>query len=281
MQKRLKLQRGNCLKKREIPPITGFIKNLKELTEITVNALIGGLMEQKVNGVMLRAVDYKDNDKMITLYTVEKGLLSACVRGVKKAGAKLLFCAQPFCFAEYLLNVNGERATVIGATELESFYNLRLDIPAFYCATAISEFLIKCAGEEADESLFLLAVNALKSLNFTSNSKLEILASFLLKALENEGYAVAGECCQECEALAHLGEFAYFDFEKGALYCESCAKEGSTRILPATAEAMECVFANQHCEDEKLKYLLKFLNYYIELKTGSRLKAIEELIQIV
>ena len=237
-------------------------------------------MEVKINALMLRAVDYKDNDKMLTLYSVEKGLVSACVRGVKKAGAKLLFSAQPFCFAEYLLNVNVERATVIGATELESFYNLRLDITAYYCATAISEYLIKCAGEEQNERLFVCAVNAVKQLNFTNENKYKVLCDFLFKALEIDGYAVKGAGCDNCGELAHLGEFAYFDFEKGVLYCENCAKDGSTRILTATAEAMQCVFLNQACETQNLKYLLKFLNYYLELKMGVRLKSIEELLQL-
>ena len=56
-------------------------------------------MEEKLNALMLRGVDYKDNDKMLTLYSLERGLVSAGIKGVKKAGAKLKFASQPFCFA--------------------------------------------------------------------------------------------------------------------------------------------------------------------------------------
>lgn len=237
-------------------------------------------MELKVNAMALRAIDYKDNDKMLTLYSLEQGLIGACVRGVKKAGAKLSFAVQPFCFAEYLLNVKSDRITVTGATELESFYNLRLDITAFYCATAISEYLIKCAGEEANEKLFMLTVNTVKKLNFSTENKLAILCSFLLSALENDGYAINGGACAKCKNLAHLGEFSYFDFEKGTLYCEDCAPQGSTRILTLTANAMQCVLNGEPCDNEELKYLLKFLNYYLELKQGSTLKSIDELLQL-
>lgn len=238
-------------------------------------------MEIKVNALMLRGVDYKENDKMLTLYSVERGILSACIRGVKRAGAKLKFAAQPFCFAEYLLSVNGERITVIGASELESFYNLRLDIQAYYVATVISEYLLKCAGEESDEPLFMLAVNALKKLNFSTEDKLFILADFLLKALDLAGYGIKGEACARCGSLAHLGEFAYFDFEKGILLCEDCCEEGATRILCATAEGLQSVINGEPCESEKLKYLLKFLNYYLGQKEGESLNSIDELLQIV
>ena len=238
-------------------------------------------MEIKVNALMLRGVDYKDNDKMLTLYSLERGIIGAGIRGVKKAGAKLKFASQPFCFAEYLLSINGERATVTGATELESFYNLRLDIPSFYMASAISEYLLKCAGEEGDEPLFMLAVNSLKQLNFSSEKKLAVLAEFLLKALDLSGYGIKGDSCEKCSLPAHLGEFAYFDFEKGVLLCEDCAYEGATRILTLTADALQCVIGGEPCEDEKLKYLLMFLNYYVGQKHGEVLSSIDELLQMV
>lgn len=238
-------------------------------------------MEVKLNALMLRAVDYKDNDKMLTLYSLEQGLISVGIKGVKKAGAKLKFATQPFCFAEYLLNVNGERATVTGATELESFYNLRLDVTSFYTATVISEYLLKCSSEEKNEELFMLAINTLKQINFSSIQKLFLLCDFLIKAMQIEGYKIQGECCSNCHALAHLGEFAYFDFEKGALFCEDCKTDSCSRILSSTAEALECVMAGEDCENEKLKYLLKFLRYYVELKTGTSLNCIEELLQMV
>ena len=49
---------------------------------------------------MLRAVDYGENDKILTLLSAEEGRITAGIKGVKKAGAKLKFAAQPFCFAE-------------------------------------------------------------------------------------------------------------------------------------------------------------------------------------
>ncbi|MBR4419743.1 MAG: DNA repair protein RecO [Clostridia bacterium] len=238
-------------------------------------------MEVKLNALMLRGVDYKDNDKMLTLYSLERGLVSASIRGVKKAGAKLKFASQPFCFAEYILNYNGERAVVTGATELESFYNLRLDIPALYSASVVAEYLIKCAGEERNEELFMLAINTVKQLNFSSGMKIYALADFLIKAMQIEGYKIEGAHCKNCFALAHLGEFAYFDFESGSLFCEDCKIEGSTRILSVTAEALESVILGEECEGEKVKYLLKFLAYYINLKMGVALNSIDELLQMV
>ena len=60
-------------------------------------------MEKKVNGIVIRAVSYGESDKILTIYTLEEGLVSARIKGVKKAGAKLKACSEPFCFAEFVL----------------------------------------------------------------------------------------------------------------------------------------------------------------------------------
>ena len=93
-------------------------------------------MEIKVNALMLRAVDYNENDKILTFLCAEQGKISAGIKGVKKAGAKLKFASQPFCFAEYVLSKRGERYTVINCSETESFYDLRTDVMKFYAASA-------------------------------------------------------------------------------------------------------------------------------------------------
>ena len=57
-------------------------------------------MEVKTDAVVLKAIDYKDNDKLLTLFSPSLGKITAGIKGVKKPKAKLAFAAQPFCFAE-------------------------------------------------------------------------------------------------------------------------------------------------------------------------------------
>lgn len=237
-------------------------------------------MEVKVNALNLRGVDYKDNDKMLTLYTLERGLTGACIRGAKKAGAKLKFASQPFCFAEYVLSLKGERATVISAFEIESFYNLRLNVYSYYCATAISEFLLKCGAEEGDEPMFLLAVNAIKRLNFESENQKFILAKFIYEALTLLGYGIKCEACCSCKSPASLTEFAYFDFGSGMLFCEDCQPLGANRILSVTAEGLQCLANGEVVQGEGVNYLLKFLNHYLEVKSGETISSIKEILAL-
>ena len=98
-------------------------------------------MEEILHGIVLGSVSYGDNDKILTVFTLERGSVCAKIKGVKKAGAKLKFASEPFCFAEFVFSKSGERRTVIGASLLDSFYPLRNDLKTLYLASSCLEFV--------------------------------------------------------------------------------------------------------------------------------------------
>ena len=79
-------------------------------------------MIEKIKALVLRAADFKENDKLLLLYCGEYGKITASIRGVKKPGAKLKFAAEPFCFGEFMLSVKDGRYAVTNCTEIESFF---------------------------------------------------------------------------------------------------------------------------------------------------------------
>ena len=116
-------------------------------------------MEIKVDALVLRTAPYGESDKMITLFSLQQGKISAAAKGVRKAGAKLRFAAQPFCFAEYVLAKRGERCTVTGASNIDGFYSLRENIEKFYAAAALVGICDAVLFDGiVNEELFLRAV---------------------------------------------------------------------------------------------------------------------------
>jgi len=129
-------------------------------------------VEIKVDAIVIRTADYGESDRMLTLFTLQRGKLSAAAKGVRKAGAKLRFAAQPFCFAEYVLAQRGERNTVISAAETDSFYALRGDIGKFYAAASLAGVCDALLYDGmVSEELFLRAVNALRGMCDTLREK--------------------------------------------------------------------------------------------------------------
>lgn len=167
-------------------------------------------MEVKTGAIVLQAIDYKDNDKLLTLFSPSLGKITAGIRGVKKPAAKLAFAAQPFCFAEYVLAEKGGRYTVTSAYLHESFFALRLDITAFYAACAAAEICKTVVPEnEAYDGLFIGFAECLKSLSLSEEEKAESLIAFLLIALRESGYPI------DLEFVGRLPETLYFDFSEG------------------------------------------------------------------
>ena len=186
-------------------------------------------MEIKVDALVLRTADFGENDKMLTLFSLQRGKLSAAAKGVRKAGAKLRFAAQPFCFAEYVLAEKGERRTVISAAGTDGFYALREDIGKFYaaaCVCGVCDALL--LDGIVNEALFLYAVTALREM--CEGDEAEALIRFFLRALDLSGYRVSLQACADCGA--ELDGRTFFDLAGGCFTCGSCARGAGVSEAP-------------------------------------------------
>lgn len=243
----------------------------------------------KVNALMIKSVDYADNDKILTLFSLEQGVISAKIRGVKKAGAKLKFAAEPFCFAEYVLT-EGSLKSVANASLNDSFYPIREDLFRYYAAGTAAEFVKKvCPEGILQETLFVNTVRLLKALGYTSVPAYGALLWYLLGGLKEIGYSLNAEGCAECGGPA---ERAFFDFSAGCAYCEECRKEGAVEISPITyallSEQAVCGDEPPSAEEiaaagyEIRTYLraLRLLNKYLTRVAGEELSALKEFVKL-
>lgn len=219
---------------------------------------------------MLRAVDYNENDKILTLLTAERGKISAGIKGVKKAAAKLKFAAQPFCFAEYVLSCRGERFTVINATECESFYDLRTDINKFYAASAVCEAAnaLTFEGDECRE-IFYDCVKTLSEM--CAGNESTALIRFLLSALKASGYGINAESCAQCGAPLVGQDRLRFDMDAGSFTCGECGNHpGASRVTynvirKTQGKSFEEDFITADGEKRALRLIREYLSYKLNL----------------
>lgn len=243
-------------------------------------------MEAIVNGIVIRSIDYKDNDKLLTLFTLEKGKISAVVKGVKKSGAKLKFASEPFSFCEFVLAEKGGRNTVIGATYLDSFYNLRLDMLKYYVSAVVSETLnLFTAENEVDAQLFKLAINAVKQINY-GGGELKTLAGYLLNLIEILGYKIYEYDCACCGE--EITGRVFFKVKDAEFCCASCRAEDFMEITLETYKALKLMdgktpeeASNIDLEKSAEIKLLKFIFYYLLSKTETRIKSGVSLIEFL
>lgn len=237
-------------------------------------------MEEKLNGIVLGGVSYGENDKILNVFTLEKGVVCARIKGVKKAGAKLKFAAEPFCFAEFIFSKTADKRTVIGATLIDSFYPVRENVQKYFCAGAVVEFVKKFYKEEmVDEHEFLLTISALKEIAYTDNH-LSALVKFLIFALKNVGFSLSLENCFNCKN--EINGRTFFDYRNGAFLCENCFDGAGREINYITLEALCLAEKGQLLDShEGTKKAIRLLEYYLSNRLEEQLNSIKELINII
>ncbi len=237
-------------------------------------------MECKTDALVLRTVDYGENDKMITLLTADHGKVGAACKGVKKGTAKLKFAAQPFCFAEYVLSERSGRRTVISASLHDGFYPLREDVERFYAASAVCEACNALAYEGMESGALLhAAVSALKEM--TEGNPSRSLVCFLMRALAFAGFPVQADGCSGCggEIKGRL----FFDLSSGSFFCGDCAvgtpASESTYHLVRYLQGLPC--NKQLLSADGERRALKMLGAYYRYQTEGELCALSEYLKLV
>ena len=236
-------------------------------------------MEEKLSGIVLGGISYGENDKILNVFTLEKGVISAKIKGVKKAGAKLKFASEPFCFAEYILTHGKAGYTVINASLIESFYSLREDIFKFYAGATVLDFVKHFYRENiVSPETFLSVVSALKEIAYGKDTK-TALVKFLIYAIKAAGYALETHGCLRCGEMK-TGR-VFFDYIVGGFYCEECYDGNGREINPETFFAVKTIEEGGEITDEQGVKALRLIDYYLDNKAEESLRSLKELLKIL
>lgn len=116
----------------------------------------------------IRAEDYGENGKILTLFTTDSGKITAGIKGVKSPKSKLKSGATAPAFAEYeLLSQNGNRYTVTGVNLKDGFFSCWQNLEKFAATEVILEFADRFTssdGSVAEE--LVLTLRALSEVNY-------------------------------------------------------------------------------------------------------------------
>ncbi len=218
----------------------------------------------RLNALVIGARAAGEADKILTLFSVS-GKLSAKIRGVRKAAAKLKFAAQPFCFGEFMLSRRGSSHVVTGCTPIELFSGLLTDPDRYYAGSAVIELLGAAeGGGENAPVLLVAALRALESLSMTDAQPQTVLCAFLLRALSALGYGISIEPCARCGGM--LPAKVYFSPEEGGFCCGLCP--GGSEVPRAVYDALRLAGAAPHDRLDRLKLSTAGLSGALKLVCG-------------
>ena len=175
--------------------------------------------------IVLRRVNYRDNDRMLTLFSPALGRIDAIARGCRKATSALCGATELFCSGEYQFHQSRDRFTLTGCAIQESFYPLREDYDRLVYGAyllALCEASVQ-PGEEHSE-LYALLLGALARLAYGAARQpaAALTAVFLLQFAEALGYRPRLEACAHCGTVLHDGAQVRFGALAGGALCAVC-----------------------------------------------------------
>ncbi len=180
------------------------------------------------NAIVLHNADYKDYDRMVTLFSPVHGRIDAIARGCRRPKSALMGVTDMFCAGEYTITEAADRRSITQCQLKESFYNIRFDYDklthACYCLSLADTAVLP--DQPADALFYLL----LETLTFLADSDLpnELMTSaFEMRFMHVNGFTPQMKYCVSCGAPVE-GD-CRFDEEKGGVICSMC-KSSAPRI---------------------------------------------------
>lgn len=201
-------------------------------------------MHLTTKGLVLREVNYKESDKILTVLTADEGKLTVSARGCRKKGNDLTAAGQLLVWSEMTLyEYRGRWAMKEGQT-LRQFNGVRGDLDRLALASYFAEIADTLAEEgQKEPELLALTLNSLHALDKLDIPPTKIKAAYEWKAMALAGYEPMMEGCAVCgrevpeEPRIHLGE--------GVVHCASCrggVGEGiSMPLSPAALAALRYI----------------------------------------
>ena len=176
-------------------------------------------MTTEVRGLVIRTVDIKETDRLVTIFTEEYGSMTALARGARSLKSRKLAATMQFCYGKYVLYKQGDKYWVKEAELLENFFDIGKSIEGLALANYIAEVLSDVTVAEADRDLLRLSLNSLYAISKGLYPVQKIKAVFEIRAASILGFMPNILTCHRCDEKS--GDF-FFDIMGGVIECRNC-----------------------------------------------------------
>ena len=172
----------------------------------------------RTDAIILRRADFGEADRLLTVFTPERGKLRLLAKGVRKTTSRKAGHVELFMLTDMLI-AQGRTWDIISQAEIiEPYRDLRDDLDktsyAYYLAELVDRFTEE---HDANQPLFELLAVTLAHLSHADDA-LIVLRYFELRLLSLTGFQPQLHFCVACnEALEPVEN--YFHFADGGVLC--------------------------------------------------------------
>ncbi|MBR2214972.1 MAG: DNA repair protein RecO [Selenomonadaceae bacterium] len=191
------------------------------------------MAKYQTKALVIGALSWGDTDKLLTLYTLERGKVRCTAFGCRRPKNPLAAACQMFREIEAELTEGAKLDTLRGASILGYYRKFDQDFTAMAYASFVAELVGELFPEGEADSVVYENLKAIFSALEVRNPRVTALAA-AWQLISQAGWDISLAHCVRC-GKAVTGE-AFWRAD-GAL-CESCASEGA---VPLTASLKELI----------------------------------------
>lgn len=194
-------------------------------------------MLYKLEGIVIRSMDYGEGHKIISIFSREAGKMSVMARGAKKLKSRHGAITQLFTYGQFVVYKNSQMGTLSSGEIIDANQKLREDLEKGAFAAYIAEMAEKLSGDmEPNAMLFEQLLAALRGI--AEGKAPDIITHMVeMKMLMLSGYMPELDCCVACGRAE--GEM-FLSIAGGGLLCPSCRHRDpyGIRVDPGTLKLL-------------------------------------------
>ena len=178
----------------------------------------------KINGVVIKTKEFKENDKLVWLYTDKLGKITTIAKGSKKSKSKLLALTLPLCYGEFVLFKGKSLYNIQEGKIMRSFQGLLENLDKLTYSSYLCELIDICIEEgEVNNNLFRDFLICMYLLDTNALDYEILIRSFELRLLRATGYGLKLDNCVSCGEKLSVSNYISLSDYGGV--CEECKRE--------------------------------------------------------
>jgi len=179
-------------------------------------------MLDKVEGIVLREVNYGDTSKIIEVFTLKYGLISLIAKGSRKLKSNISYSSNKLSYGVFNIFYKKSKISNLNSVDIiNNFSNIKKDIFKISYASYLCDLVfqvVKQVNNENFEDIYSLFVSSLKKIN-EDFDYLVITNIFEVKMLDFLGVTLTLDKCSKCNSLVNI---ATISDDYNGLLCSKC-----------------------------------------------------------
>ncbi len=234
-------------------------------------------------GFVIKELNVGENDRLITIFTKEYGILKAYATGVKSIKSKRSAACSLLTYSSFTVKRKGENYRIVEADTVSSFFTMGMDVEILSLCQYFCELSAVFVDAMNPNEEFLRLI--LNSLHFLTKEKkypplIKAITEFRIAVIS--GYRPNLLACEGCGKFED--DIMLFNMTDGFLICKDCAEslDGFTPLDRTSLAALRHIAFSEFgkiysftVSEKSADKLSKITEKYLTLQTDYRFSTLD------